>query len=70
MARRNLRALLRLIDEHPRVIRVIEAPDGHIDIQLSPAAPVLRPAEKVEDTPPEPTPDEWLRAQYKQPDGT
>lgn len=74
MARRNLRALFRLLDEHPRVARVIEA-NGRLEIHMvSAVAPTAAgfgagaPPEEAEKE--DPTPTEWLSQQYKKPDGT
>ncbi len=72
MARRNLRALFRLLDEHPRVARVIETRD-RLEIHLvSDVLPTVTVSSKpnAEPEPEEQTPDEWLRRQYIQPDGT
>jgi len=72
MRRRNLRALFRLLDEHPRVARVIETAD-RLEVHLvSDVLPTVTVSSKPNATPEpdEPTPDEWLRRQYEKPDGT
>lgn len=73
MPRRNLRALFRLLDEYPRVIRVVQT-SYHVEVQLSPVGPPVAVSaaavENKKEPEEDPTPDEWIRRQYLHPDGT